>query len=75
MRVWVAPSELCAGDVLPDPHFSGRPGRVLSVVPTWYGCVVRYEYDGQVCASSVFDEPVSSPPAVRPIRAGIEVER
>jgi hypothetical protein len=69
------PGELRAGDVLPDPHFSGRPGRVLEVAPTWYGASIRYEYDGKTCVSAVFDHDVSSPPAERPIQAGIEVER
>lgn len=75
MRMRVAPSDLQVGDVLPDPHFSGRPGKVLTVTQTWYGCAVSYEYDGGKCASAVFDHDVPSPPAVRPIRAGIEVER
>jgi hypothetical protein len=75
VRKWITPSELRVGDVLPDPHLSGKPGRVLTVVPTWYGCAITYEYDGGKCGSAVWDQDVSSPPAVRPLRAGIEVER
>lgn len=74
-RVRIPPSELREGDVLPDPHFSGKQGRVIAVTQTWYGAAVRYEYDGHTCVSAVFDENVPSPPAVVPILWGIEVER
>lgn len=69
------PTDLRVGDVLADPHLSGRPGRVTEVTRTWYGASIRYEYDGQTCASAVFDHDVAAPPAVAPIRAGVEVER
>lgn len=74
-RLRIDPSEIEVGDVLPDPHLSGRPGKIIRVTETWYGAAIRYEYDGHICASAVFDHDVDSPPAVAPIRAGIEVER
>lgn len=65
MREWIAVSEVEVGDVLPDPHFSGKPGKVTRVTPTWYGVAISYEYDGRSCASAVFDRGAAS----------IEVER
>lgn len=74
-RVRVLPDDLRVGDVLPDPHFSGRGGIVTKVVSTWYGCSVYYQHDGSTCVSAVFDEEWAGMQAGQYIHAGIEVQR
>jgi hypothetical protein len=74
MRVRVMPDEVRVGDVLPDPHFEGTAGKVVEIVPTPYGCSIKYEYGGGLCGSGVFFDGITDA-AGRYRPPGIEVER
>jgi hypothetical protein len=74
-RQRIGADDVRVGDVLPDPHFSGLPGRVTRVTPTWYGASIAYEYDGHTCVSAVFNEDVELEPGQSIRVRGIVVER